>query len=366
MYLLKASVNNLGMNRAALQRSGEGSGGGEGAIPIDAAVCGGEETNEEAVDFADRQNVDGRPPRTAERSVERVGWSDHPKRDQGSSSSDAKNAAAAGRGMSAAAASATAGEAASRQDRLSENDLHDLFSARAEPTLLPLYPPGDPFLICNVSKVQLNRATPSSQADGSTAREAGTGEGARVVEVSTAQGGRVVRSNKGNSAAMGVEGVVSAADEPGVGVDNVGRTVNVDNSSTATADIEVEKMTQEGMGALEEMSYSGGSESVGIEDCSAGKRGGKGADGTAAGGAGGDGGGPVEVGADLRSEDREDRKEILMVRVPHQHFLRMPVSPSMIEDHFISSYRHGLAGVKRGGMAMMQQVPRLPTSVGGQ
>lgn len=382
MYLLKASVKNLGMNRAALQRSGEGSGRGEGAIHRNAAVCGVEETSEEAIDFAHRQNVDGRPPKTVERSMERAELSERPTGDIGSSLSDKENAAA-GRGMSPAV-TATAGEAASREDR-SEKDLHELFSARAEPMLLPLYPPGDPFLMCNLSKVKLDKPTSSSRADGTAAREAGMGEPAKEIEdVSTSLKEQVVHSNKRNSAAMGIEDAVSTVDKRvGVGVGNVGKTENVDSSgnngsttrvpaggvllpraTATTVDIEAEKMTQGD--TSEEMPYARRSKNVVIEDCRAGGSGVEDTDGIAAGGASGDSCGPAEIGEDLRSEDRDDRKEILVVRVPHQHFLRMPVSPSMIEDHFISSYRHGLAGVKRGGMAMMQQVPHLPTSIGGQ
>ena len=34
-----------------------------------------------------------------------------------------------------------------------------------------------------------------------------------------------------------------------------------------------------------------------------------------------------------------------LVRVPHEHFLRMPLSPSMLEDHSMSSYQRALAGL---------------------
>ncbi|CAM9163284.1 unnamed protein product [Scytosiphon promiscuus] len=38
---------------------------------------------------------------------------------------------------------------------------------------------------------------------------------------------------------------------------------------------------------------------------------------------------------------------VVLVRVPHEHFLRMPLSPSMLEDHSMSSYQRALAGLSK-------------------
>ncbi|CBJ26861.1 conserved unknown protein [Ectocarpus siliculosus] len=38
---------------------------------------------------------------------------------------------------------------------------------------------------------------------------------------------------------------------------------------------------------------------------------------------------------------------VVLMRVPHEHFLRMPLSPTMLEDHSILSYRKALAGLSR-------------------
>lgn len=134
-------------------------------------------------------------------------------------------------GQGAAALSEGPGRVGNDDDRL--RCLHESYSARPEPSLLPLYPPGNPFLLCNGS------------SNGSTAGKDGS---------------------KGGSG--------------GGSGDDIGYPVS------------------------ESVSNSSADDGVG-----------------------------------------DGKNGVVLVRVPHEHFLRMPLSPSMLEDHSMKSYQRALAGL---------------------
>lgn len=304
--LLKESVKNLGADRAALQRSG-GSGGGTGSAK--------EEHGEPRAEPC-----------------------------PGSCAADPTLDAEGTKRAVTAASAATA-----RTGGGKGSDLHELFSAREEPMLLPLYPPGDPFLICNASRVHKSRAS-------SLAHARSAGEATAAIE-STSSWEKRVGDTGSTDIVVGIEGVSVDRTVGSIGVDSsVGSTDGVESTrltagttgaGSARKEVNVATAMQAAAAAAAAAGGAAASQSGHIER----KTGAVGViQGATADGA--------QTDVDRPWGGTREDDEFVLVRVPHQHFLRMPVSPSMISDHFTSSYRHGLAGVKKHGMMMREPHPR--------
>lgn len=203
---------------------------------------------------------------------------------------------------------------ASRSGLQEPLDLHELFLSREETTLLPLYPPGDPLLICNASRHKV------AVVESSDVREQ-NGDGH--------PGGIVVRVELDRES-VGVESVCAEVDG-GFGADTVddaretGKIIpNAERAATSARCDEGNTSRSPGSGDEEVNGRAAGEMGIAVDEVQ----------GWA---------GPKKR-RHLSADD-----DIVLVRVPHMHFLRMPVSPSMISDHTMRSYRHGLAGVKKRG-----------------
>lgn len=178
-------------------------------------------------------------------------------------------------------------------------ELHNMLSAREEPSYLPLYPPGDPFLMCNaaragasVSKDMINRVRPSDSS--------------------------VFHGANGDSA--GVHGAArSCGDEP---TSQSSCTVQTKTWSIEYAIPAVPSVERERLGELATAAAEDSIPSQGKGECVQGAR------------------------VDTKMTGENASRGVVLVRVPHQHFLRMPLTPSMISDHLMSAYRYGLAGLK--------------------
>lgn len=192
--------------------------------------------------------------------------------------------------------------AAARGDGERLLDLHKIFSAREEPSLLPLYPPGNPFLICNVVRgvgcESRNDAAAAQRFVDNNNRTGGSGGGGHANGASVSDtldhgfqvdnyeiepGGR--RNIAGATGSAVVDGSTTAA-----------YSSNDANNQHLVPAANRPRSTVTESSNSQQRSLSGGG--------------------------------------------------VVLVRVPHQHFLRMPLSPSMISDHTMDSYRYGLAGLK--------------------
>ncbi|CAB1116291.1 unnamed protein product [Ectocarpus sp. CCAP 1310/34] len=290
LLTLKENLESLGASREALKRDnaaldGGSSGGGRGS-------CGGSDGNGRVRDG--EENRSGARRRQHQPNASAAGGSaaSAPLAITGPGAAGTKGSMLEGEstrmGSKAAAAVAEAAAAATTESLSGEDAvnvgadddrlrcLHETFSARPEPSLLPLYPPGDAFLVCSRSSSSSSTTTTISAEGGSVSRARGDGDG--------------------------IEADVS---EPTL-------TAASDAVAAATTDSSSSKECK-GSGQA-----SGDAQQIGTTTTGA---------SAAAAAAGEDG--------------------VVLMRVPHEHFLRMPLSPTMLEDHSILSYRKALAGLSR-------------------
>ena len=159
--------------------------------------------------------------------------------------------------------------------------LHESYIARPEPSLLPLYPPGDSFLVCNNGSPRGDNAARRGEMGGG-------GGGGDSIRAPVEQGGAWTRQSIGAA------------------VSEAATSVPPSSSSSAAA-------------ATAADAPSSAQQAGGLANNTG--------------------------GTATRAPRGVEGSTAVLVRVPHEHFLRMPLSPSMLEDHSMSSYQRALAGL---------------------
>lgn len=210
-------------------------------------------------------------------------------------SSDAADvlSSACGHGAASTANGATLKEAVALREQV---ELHSMLSAREEASYLPLYPPGDPFLMCNAARAGTPVPGQSLTREARGEPELCYVAAGSVVGVTGAKGPEVEIN-------MAVEGTPSPSVTDGLvavqGVDG-GRGGRCSASAVKDSQVSHDKAKLA----------------------------------------------PRPLEASEMSKQHSSGRGVVLVRVPHQHFLRMPLTPCMISDHTMSAYRYGLAGLK--------------------
>lgn len=294
--------------------------------------------------------------------------------------------------------------------------LHEMYVARPEPSLLPLYPPGDQFLVHSSCR----SAGPKSNAGVAATAAAASAAASTVVNpvaahahqkiadiVSSYRSGSVSDSGSNGSTAanselgIGASVALTGADdsrgwEGGSGSGGGGAVVSTATVASATAAAAAgnrkairngneignqngsrnENQTgnqignQHGTGddtsgrvnARKAMADLGRNLETNRHLAEAGENASRGERqrsrvatvGSAAADAEIEGLGEATAragkGSGLGEEGARSENNMLLMRVPHQHFLRMALSPNMLEDHTMSAYQRALQGLrKRGG-----------------
>eukprot|EP00903_Cladosiphon_okamuranus_P016280 g15013.t1 len=172
--------------------------------------------------------------------------------------------------------------------------LHESYMARPEPSLLPLYPPGDSFLVRNHGSHGGANAARGGEMGG------GGGDGGNRAP---GEQGRAGTEQSTEAAAF-----FSATRSPS------SSSPFFTSSPTSSVAAASAAATDAGPSSAEQ-----------------------------AGGLADNTGGAV-----ARSTRAIEGSGAWLVRVPHEYFLRMPLTPSMLEDHSIASYKRALAGLALG------------------
>lgn len=280
LLTLKENLESLGLNRAALKRDNlEGAGAGTGTSGSRGSRNNVDEGDDGARvrqlgHAADDDDARGDANRTLTTAAGRAavgvatGVETESAEKEESTPERTPTAATAGLSMEGTIPGCGGGD----DDQL--RVLHEAYIARPEPSLLPLYPPGDSFLLRS-----------DGDHDGFAAARGG--------EVSGGGGG----------------GDIGVPDEQG-GL-GTGQSIEASVSRSATS--------------------SRSASSAAAAPASAHRDGGR-ADSNAR-------------GAATPAPRAVEGSGAVLVRVPHEHFLRMPLSPSMLEHHSISSYQRALEGL---------------------
>lgn len=349
LIALKDNLENLGASRAALQRGSgsiddgvcsksSNSGGGhdrEGCeisgVEIDDVVSAGRAVAATSKTGVEEKNGEGGPQRESTRvgskslhgenrrspslqtelrdRIGEIGVSRFPEVDASNKKLKGHGTSIKGvedsDGAGATAAAGTVGADNTDADDSRLHLLHNMYSAKEEPSSLPLYPPGDAFLMCNASRDNRVASREGLGAKGATEYQ----------EFISSMKGDEESKSRGDDA-------TNSRKRPTTNDGDI-----VDQNLDGAAGAYRGNSTLEGVGSGERLS----SRSAGVEA--------KARQGLGLGQA-------TEEGQKIMRDNSNDLSGMVLVRVPHHHFLRITLSPTMIKDHNMSSYKRALAGLK--------------------